>query len=262
MPRRTPLTLLVLCSMALLTSMSLAQSDSFVDSLPDHLVKWKMVKLPDNKDKGIKDLWIGETEVPWELFEVWALRLDLTQEQQATGVDATSRPSKPYSVIFTNFGHHSYPAICMSFLNAQKFCEWLSQKTGKTYRLPKENEWEYACLAGGQQAVVDDGTSWNWENADDVTHPIGQKTANAWGLKDMVGNVAEWCVGADGSNVVRGGSWKTKLKDLGHWTSEKEAPSWNEADPQNPKSKWWLANGQFVGLRIVCEQPGTIEGRQ
>lgn len=216
-----------------------------------------MVRLPDGKFHGqsIKNTWIGETEVPWELFEVWSLRLDLSQEQQATGVEATSRPSKPYSVIFTNFGHHTYPAICMSHLNAVKFCEWLSEKTGKKYRLPTEAEWEYAARAGAEKAPDLEKASWNWDNADDVTHPVGKKEANAWGLKDMLGNVAEWVTAADGKGVVRGGSWKTKPADLGFATRQEESPKWNEADPQNPKSKWWLANGQFIGMRLVCEKP-------
>lgn len=239
---------------AALVSMSQAQSESFEDTIPDHLVKWKMIKLPDDKEKGIKNLWFSETEIPWEVFEVWALRLDLTQEQQANGVEATSRPSKPYSVIFTNFGHHSFPAICMSFLNAQMFCEWLSKKTGKTYRLPTEAEWEYACRADGTPPSAMDKASWNWENAEDVTHPVGTKLPNSFGLKDMLGNVAEWCVSKDNSPVVKGGSWQTKSADLNpEWRAE-ASPKWNESDPQIPKSKWWLANGQFIGVRLVCEK--------
>jgi len=237
----------------------MSQTQTFEESLPDHLVKWKMVKLPDNKEFGVQNLWFSETEVPWELFDVWALRLDQSQEQQAIGVDATSRPSKPYSVIFTNFGHHTYPAICMSFLNAQKFCEWLSQKTGRKYRLPTEVEWEYACNAGTADKPDMEKSAWTWENAEDVTHPDGKKQPNARGLMDMLGNAAEWCVAKDGKPVVKGGSWKTKAKDITTQSREEDSPKWNEADPQNPKSKWWLANGQFIGMRIVCEGSGKIE---
>lgn len=241
--------------------MSQSSLDFFEDSLPDHLVKWKMVRVPDDETKGIKGLYFGETEVPWELFDVWSLRMDLTNEQQVTGVDAESRPSKPYSVIFTNFGHHGFPAICMSFLNAQGFCEWLSLKTGRHYRLPTEAEWEYACRAGVSEASDVEKSAWCWENSDDVTHKIGTKSPNAWGLKDMLGNAAEWCVGENGEHVVRGGSWKTKAKDLSAVTRDVETLKWNEADPQNPKSRWWLANGQFVGMRLVCDRPGKMEGR-
>lgn len=237
-----------------------AQNQDFEDQLTDHLVKWKMVALPDGeisvngKTEKISGLWFGETEVTWELFDVWALRLDLSQEQQVAGVEATSRPSKPYSVIFTNFGHHGYPAICMSHANAVAFCDWLSAKTGHKYRLPTEAEWEYACRAG-QALPTDMGrVAWTWENADDVTHKVGLKQPNGWGLKDMFGNVAEWCESPGKKPVVRGGSWKSKASALDFGIREEESKAWNEADPQNPKSKWWLANGQFIGMRLVCEK--------
>jgi hypothetical protein len=80
----------------------------------------KMIRVPDGEievggvKKPVKGLYFQETEMPWEIFEIWALRMDQTAEQQATGVDAVSRPSKPYAVIFTGFGHHGYPANCMS----------------------------------------------------------------------------------------------------------------------------------------------------
>ncbi|MBS1715463.1 MAG: SUMF1/EgtB/PvdO family nonheme iron enzyme [Armatimonadetes bacterium] len=240
--------------------MSQAQETSFEESLPDQLVKFKMVKVPDGqitvggKAHEIKGIYMSETEIPFEVFDVWTLRLDLSESDQAAGVDATSRPSKPYAAIFINFGHHGFPAICMSFKNANDFCAWLSKKTGKTYRLPTEAEWEYACRAGSDAVPDLEENAWHWQNADDTTHKVGTKKPNAWGLFDMLGNAAEWCSSEDGKHVIRGGSWKTKAKDLTFSWRETESPKWNEADPQLPKSKWWLANGQFVGLRLVCEE--------
>ena len=222
-----------------------------MDKVPDSLVEFKMVRLPDSeKHKG---LWIMETEVPNEMFDIWSLRLDMTQEQNAAGVDAQSRPSKPYAVIFTGFGHHGYPSICSSYLNAKMFAEWLGKKTGKKYRLPTVAEWQYAAKADGTKPASLDGAAWYWDNAEDFTHPIKKKKPNAWGLFDTLGNVGEWATNEKGEPGICGGSWKTKSEKLSAELFEPFDPMWNDADPQKPKSKWWLANGQFVGLRLVCE---------
>jgi sulfatase modifying factor 1 len=110
-----------------------------------------------------------------------------------------------------------HPVVNVSWHDADAFCKWLSRKEGKTYRLPTEAEWEYACRAGtttpyfhgadpeGLAAVgnVADGTakakfsSWSWTiNARDgyvYTAPVGKFRPNAFGLYDMHGNVWEWC---------------------------------------------------------------------
>ena len=93
------------------------------------------------------------------------------------------------------------PAISMTHHAAMEYCRWLSAKTGKTYRLPTEAEWEYACRAGTKTAYSfgDDPTklgeyAWYADNSDGTPQIGGKKKPNPWGLYDMHGNVAEWCV--------------------------------------------------------------------
>lgn len=129
------------------------------------------------------------------------------------------------------------PVERVNWNDVQKFIQKLNQKTGKRYRLPSEAEWEYACRAGGQHEYCgSDGVesvAWYIENKELKTHPVGQKQANAWGLYDMSGNVAEWVqdcwnesyngAPSDGSawesgycgrRVLRGGSWFSNPGDV------------------------------------------------
>ena len=143
------------------------------------------------------------------------------------------------------------PVVCVSWNDAQAFMKWLSEQTGKPYRLPTEAEWEYAARAGSttEYSWGDDigenrancmgcGGEWNYDEW--LSAPVGSFPANAWGLHDMHGNVWEWVgdcwndnyVGApaDGSawtigdcsrRVFRGGSWyfepRAMRSALRHW---------------------------------------------
>ena len=92
-------------------------------------------------------------------------------------------------------GDPALPVEGVSWNNAKKFCETISQMTGNAYRLPSEAEWEYACRAGttGDYAGDLDAMAWYLSNSGGKTHSVGQKQPNAFGLYDMHGNVGEWC---------------------------------------------------------------------
>src|SRR2546428_652654 len=154
-----------------------------------------MVHIPAGKvhiggnDIDIKSFWIERTETTFDEYDVYAYQLDLTEKQRIDGVDAKSRPSKPYGAPDRGFGHHNYPAISIAFHAADEYCKWLSAKTGKKYRLPTEAEWQYACEANEKQpttAAEKDKFAWFDDNADDKTHPVAKKAPNAFGLFDML----------------------------------------------------------------------------
>jgi formylglycine-generating enzyme required for sulfatase activity len=95
---------------------------------------------------------------------------------------------------------YRHPVVCVSWNDAKAYTKWLSEQTGKEYRLPSEAQWEYACRAGstGKYSFGDDENqlgNYGWyddENAGSQTHPVGEKQANKFGLYDMHGNVWEW----------------------------------------------------------------------
>ena len=133
------------------------------------------------------------------------------------------------------WGRGDRPVINVSWEDARDYARWLGDITGQPYRLPSEAEWEYAARAGTGSAwwwgnelqpgmAVCDGCGSQWDGQQ--TAPVGQLPANAWGLKDMHGNVEEWVEDCysdhyasapeDGSamrmgncnlRVLRGGSW-------------------------------------------------------
>ena len=125
------------------------------------------------------------------------------------------------------WGRGQRPVINVNWEDANAYCKWLSQKTGKSYRLPTEEEWEYAAKGGNKSKSYKyaggrtiEQVAWYNKNSKNRTSPVKSKKANELGIHDMSGNVLEWCKGwykgysnskgIDNSNsfrVMRGGSW-------------------------------------------------------
>jgi formylglycine-generating enzyme required for sulfatase activity len=218
----------------------------------------EMVPVPARANGG--PLWIGATEVTWDLYDVFVYRLDEPADVPLDA-DALARPSKPYISMDRGFGHAGYPAISMSAHGAAAFCEWLSDLTGRRFRLPTEDEWRSVCgLAAVDEADLADH-AWYRATADGTTHPVATKKPDALGLYDLLGNAAEWCTGEDGRPVTMGGSYRDRADGIGCAARVEPSPDWNASDPQLPKSIWWLADAGFVGFRVVCE-PASAAGRR
>lgn len=261
----------LVCSM-FLPDVGAQELSPYTQRIQGTLVKFDMVPVPggiyemrDPKDPTktrkvtLKPFWIGKTEVTWDEYDVYAYRLDKGDSKSKDEADAVSRPSKPYGSPDQGFGHHGYPAMCITYHAARQYCRWLSAKTGKKYRLPTEAEWEYASRAGVLPAgpledeALLDRLAWYEGNARFQAHSVAEKEPNAWGIYDMLGNVAEWCRGLGGRPVVRGGSYEDGKEKVHPGYREHQQPEWNRSDPQIPKSKWWLPDAPFVGFRVVCE---------
>ena len=251
-------------------------------------------------DVEVEPLWMSRYEVTWELFIQYLDQYSLTMAKKpdrdlATRPDAVSLPTPIYestNAILGAYGAESrHPAAGMRQLTARQFTKWLSQKTGRFYRLPTEAEWEYACRAGSLSAWCfgDDPSklkqyAWWYDHGstqegDTQLHPVGQLRPNAWGLYDMHGNVQEWVIDQydpqwyrqfmgrkvraaeminwptkEYSRVVRGGSSYHYAEELRTSYRMHSKPEWLEMDTQIPRSLWWLAGGDeamLTGFRVV-----------
>lgn len=301
---------------------------TFREQIPNSSVSFTMIAIPGgkfkmgsppseafrNEDEGpqieveISPFYMEEAELSWE--EYLAFYAQTASEGRTTdteGVrknlgetDAISGATPPYGQPDQGWGLGKRPAISVSFHAAETYCKWLSSVTGKTYRLPTEAEWEYACKAGTSTPYFFPGDPEKFEKTGLRARFSGNDTSqinsfviykensagktqlpekvlpNPFGLKNMLGNVAEFCSdwyredtyssypesfvkdpkGPDSGSehVVRGGSF---LNSAGMLRSSARdytrTPQWLKTDPQIPKSIWWYSDCFYVGFRVVCE---------
>jgi formylglycine-generating enzyme required for sulfatase activity len=249
-------------------------------------------------DVKIAPFWMGKHEITWQQYELWGMKLDrkrraalkdATVSEWDKTADALANPTAPYSDMSFGMGKDGFPAICMTQFAAKMYCKWLSAKTGHYFRLPTEAEWEYACRAGKDTAYSfgDDPKelkNYGWYgdsedgsvtgNSDEKYHKVGLKKPNDWGLHDMHGNVAEWCLdqysaetyknrtnGATDNplvpstkpypHVARGGSWIDPPELCRSAARRGSTKDWKMQDPQIPQSIWYHTDANFVGFRVV-----------
>lgn len=243
-------------TIAILGSSGLSAQSVIRDSIAGTLVTFEMVLVPPAVAKeSFRPFYIGRTEVTWDMYDVFMLRLDTARSKSPA--DAVARPSQPYGAPDYDWGHAGFAAISISYQAANAFAEWLSMKTGHQYRLPTEAEWEHvARLAAGAGEISRarvDSLAWHRENANRQAHAVASKKPDHLGLYDLFGNAAEWVATDLKPPVTRGGSFRDDPATMGPKSRAVQTPLWTERDPQLPSSRWWLTDGPFVGFRLVRE---------
>jgi formylglycine-generating enzyme len=303
--------------------------ENFTEKIPNSSIEFNMVAIPGGKfkmgspedephrkaDEGpvreveLNQFFMAEIEVTWD--EYMAFYVQTAAEGRTTDTeglrtgmssetDAISGATPPYGQPDQGWGMGKRPAISFSYHAAKTYCRWLSMVTGKTYRLPTEAEWEYACRAGSDDPYFFPGDPSRFEktglraklskndttvintyvvykeNSENKTQLPEDVRPNGFGLKNMSGNVAEFCsdwyspdaysLGGSGvvknpkgpakgeEHVIRGGSY---LSTAGYVRSAARdytrTAQWLFTDPQMPKSIWWYSDCYYVGFRVVCE---------
>ena len=292
--------------------------EPMTQTIPGTTVSFDMVLLPGgsfvigspldepgrDEDEGprrtlnLGPFWMGTTEVTHEVFSIFRdRRLDDDMRADPAlpfDADAVTRPSPPYEDPAHGMGGPGRPATGMTRVAALHFARWLSEKTGRLYRLPTEIEWEYACRAGHDDAFgLELGTAhrdnlesimtllseraWFDANSNGSLRDVGTRASNGWGLHDLLGNAAEWTLQpydaehyaslGDGSvegtepgtstrgrGVVRGGAFDDDLHRLRCADRFEETSAWKRRDPQVPKSRWWNTDSPHVGIRLVSPE--------
>jgi formylglycine-generating enzyme required for sulfatase activity len=271
-----------------------------------------------NEDEGpvrnvtVSPFFMSEIQVTWDQF--WGFFLFTMSEGRTPpevvfennsrpDLDAVSGPTAPSGSPNQGWGDGELPAITMTHYAAETFCQWLSLVTGKKYRLPTEAEWEYAARGGTETPYFFEGNPKDfsergfmrrfrkpktdviseyviyYQNSKNRTQEPDKVKPNPFGLKNMYGNVMEYCadkyspnaysrtelnvtnpIATEGEEyVVRGGYFNSDPADFrsasrGHTRHDE----WLRTDPQHPKSIWWYTDVKGIGFRVVCEPDPSI----
>lgn len=268
---------------------------------PDGEIGHDKSESPEHEVK-ISPFWMSKCEVTWEWYYNWQLSYGRLSGEGARGLSreeidvlkALPTPGVFYFDPEFNRGGKKFkrPIAGITQYGAEQFCRWLSARTGRTYRLPTEGEWEYAARAGtksvwsfGNDPKKLEEYSWHEGKLDAGPQEIGTKKPNQWGLYDMYGNVGEWTLDGwsdDYRNitdqlavdpwvarkkgtrwgVVRGGDWTSSPEDARSASRRKEDDTAAESFIDN--FEWWdlTDDGRRVGFRIVSPVAKEKDGRE
>jgi len=178
--------------------------------------KWLLTIYPNLSqeyfDKMMQYLLVDTKPIPDKNYEMGTYQVTFDEYDLFCLDTAKGKPDD------NGWGRGRRPVINVSWEDAVEYLEWLSEKTKKVFRLPTEEEWEYAARAGtttkwsfGNNAKELEKYAWYKENSGGKTHSVGGKEPNPWGLYDVHGNVWEWCKDwfdeKEWKKVLRGGSW-------------------------------------------------------
>ena len=301
--------------------------DSFTEYIPGSSASFEMVAIPGgeftmgspedepfrDEDEGpqvkvkISPFFMEKVEVTWDEYLAFYSQTsaegrttDTEGTRSGPDADAITGATPPYGQPDQNWGMGDRPAISITHHAAETYCRWLSQVTGKTYRLPTEAEWEYACRAGTETPYFFEGDPKDFQrsgilasirkndttkintfvmyqgNSPTKTQEPEVVKPNPFGIKNMLGNVAEFCSdwysdstysiypesgvtdpsgpSSGEERVIRGGSFRDQAGRLRSAARDHtRTEQWLRTDPQIPKSKWWYSDCSHVGFRVVCE---------
>ncbi len=306
-----------------LTPANVEEFEDFTETIPQSAVSFEMKAIPGGtfmmgameddpfaqedetpaREVTVSPFFMGVTEVSWDEYLAWYKQTSgegrTTDIGVLDGVDGITGATPPYGNPGQGWGKGKRPAITMTYHAAEQYCDWLSQVTGRKYRLPTEAEWEYAARAGSQEVYFFEGDAKDFtrtglhaklfgidtavinsyviytENSEGRTQLPSAVWANPFGLKNMLGNVAEFCrdvyvsdaytkfpgpvtdpiIDTGGEeHVVRGGSYLSNAVELRISARNRtNTRAWLRTDPQIPKSVWWYSDCNYVGFRVVCE---------
>lgn len=308
--------------------------ESFEEKIPGTDVSFKMMAIPGGvfkmgspadesyrrsnegpvREVKVDSFWMAEIEVSWDEYLAFFTATGSQGRKEAVSTDeetdGITGATPPWGAPDQGWGKGSRPAITMSHHAAETYCRWISQVTGRKYRLPTEAEWEYAARGGTEGPYFFEGTPKDYEtdgflkkllgantevfdkyviyhgNSPNKTEEPGTVEANPFGLKNMLGNVAEFCADyydptvygkypkgtiinprgprSGMEHVVRGGSFRNSPKDLRVARRDyTRTTEWLTTDPQIPKSIWWYSDVKSVGFRVIWEyDPGDFQDQK